>query len=66
MSGHKWLVIGGTYQEIADLVKKGVPHPTKPFPAPMPPEGGASLSAEQVCAVAAYVNSITHNQGASK
>ncbi|MHB1863164.1 MAG: c-type cytochrome [Gemmatimonadaceae bacterium] len=54
-----WLNIDGSYAAIAGLVRAGVPKP-KQHPAPMPPLGGASLSAPQVCAVAAYVYSISH------
>lgn len=52
-----WLDIDGSYAAIAGLVRTGVPHPKK-HPAPMPPMGGAQLSAEQVCAVAAYVHGL--------
>lgn len=54
-----WLNIDGSYAAIAELVRTGVAKP-KQHPAPMPPLGGASLSAPQVCAVAAYVYSISH------
>ena len=54
-----WLNIDGSYAAIAGLVNKGVPAPKK-YPAPMPPMGGASLAAGQVCAVAAYVYSLGH------
>lgn len=54
-----WLNVDGSYAAIAGLVNKGVPAPKK-YPAPMPPMGGASLSAGQVCAVAAYVYSLGH------
>jgi hypothetical protein len=36
-----------------------VPYP-KQHAAPMPPMGGASLTPQQVCAVAAYVYSLGH------
>lgn len=51
------LNIDGSYAGIITLVRRGVPHP-KQYPAPMPPMGGAQLSDEQVCAVAAYVYSL--------
>ncbi len=54
-----WLDIDGSYAAIDSLVRAGVAHP-KRFPAPMPPMGGASLSAAQVCSVAAYVYSLSH------
>jgi cbb3-type cytochrome c oxidase subunit III len=53
----EWLNIGGTYEEIQNVVKTGVQTP-KQFPAPMPAMGGAQLSDDQVKAVAAYVWSL--------
>jgi len=53
----EWLDVDGSYAAIVDLVRSGVPHP-KRFPAPMPAEGGTQLTAEQVCAVAAYVHGL--------
>lgn len=44
-------------QKIVDLVRAGVPQPRE-APAPMPPMGGASLSDDQLNAVAAYVVSL--------
>ncbi|HKB54144.1 MAG TPA: c-type cytochrome [Ramlibacter sp.] len=55
-----WLNIDGSYASIVGLVRTGVPKP-KQYPAPMPPMGGASLSPAQVCAVAAYVYSLSHH-----
>lgn len=49
-----WLDIDGSYAAIAGVVRSGVPQPAR-YPAPMPPEGGAQLSTDQICAVAAYV-----------
>lgn len=57
-----WLNIDGSYGAIAGLVRAGVPRP-KAHPSPMPPLGGASLTAHQVCAVAAYVYSLGHAPG---
>jgi mono/diheme cytochrome c family protein len=54
-----WLDIDGSYGAVAGLVRGGVPHP-KRYPAPMPADGGGTLSAEQVCAVAAYVAGLGH------
>ncbi len=53
----EWLDVDGSYGAIVGLVRSGVPHP-KRFPAPMPAEGGAQLTTEQVCAVAAYVHGL--------
>jgi mono/diheme cytochrome c family protein len=38
-------------------IRSGAPRP-KEFPAPMPPMGGASLTEDQLQAVAAYVASL--------
>jgi mono/diheme cytochrome c family protein len=53
----EWINITGTYDEIQNLVKTGVPTP-KAAPAPMPAMGGAQLTDDQVKAVAAYVWSL--------
>jgi mono/diheme cytochrome c family protein len=53
----QWLDVDGSYAAIVGLVRAGVAHP-KRFPAPMPAEGGARLTTEQVCAVAAYVQGL--------
>lgn len=42
---------------IAEVIRAGVAEPVE-YPAPMPPMGGASLSADQVQALAAYVASL--------
>jgi mono/diheme cytochrome c family protein len=53
----RWLNVDGSYGSIITLVRSGVPQP-KQYPAPMPAKGGAGLSNDQVCAVAAYVYSL--------
>lgn len=59
LTDEEWLNVDTpSYDEIAAVVREGVPCPTR-FPAPMPPMGGADLSDEQVCAVAAYVVSLS-------
>lgn len=59
LTDDEWLNLESeSYEEIAGLVGSGVPAPVR-FPAPMPPDGGGDLSAEQVCAVAAYVRSLS-------
>jgi len=50
--------------EVEGLVKKGVPKPVE-HPAPMPPMGGGSMSAEEVGQVAAYVLSLSAPEGAA-
>ena len=49
----------GSLTFIEHTVTTGVPKP-KSHPAPMPPMGGASLSPDQIKAVAAYVYSLSH------
>ncbi len=51
-----WLNIDGSYAAIAGLVTSGVARP-KQHSAPMP---AATVSGSQVCAVAAYVYSLSH------
>ena len=59
LTDRQWLNGDGSFASIAQLVRTGVPRP-KQHPAAMPPMGGASLTSEQVCAVAAYVYSLSH------
>jgi mono/diheme cytochrome c family protein len=54
----EWLNTDGSLEGIMKTVQTGVPQPKK-APAPMPPMGGASLSPEQVKAVATYVHSLS-------
>lgn len=54
----EWLNIDGSYGALAGLIRTGVPQP-KRYPTPMPPMGGANLSDAQICAVAAYVYSLS-------
>jgi mono/diheme cytochrome c family protein len=55
-----WITPGpNEYADIQQRIKEGVPQP-KAHPAPMPPMGGATLTDDQVKAVAAYVYSLTH------
>jgi mono/diheme cytochrome c family protein len=53
----EWLNTDGTLAGITGTIQSGVAKPKK-APAPMPPMGGASLSPDQVKAVAAYVHSL--------
>lgn len=55
----KWLWSDGSFPGIAKAIASGVTEP-KEYRAPMPPMGGAQLSAEQVSAVAAYVWGLSH------
>jgi mono/diheme cytochrome c family protein len=59
LTDSQWLNGDGSLAFIEHTVTTGVPQP-KQYPAPMPPMGGASLSPDQVKAVAAYVYSLSH------
>lgn len=59
LTDQEWLNIDGSYDQIVNLVKTGVPNP-KQYPSPMMPMGGAQLTEDQVRAVAAYVYAISH------
>lgn len=58
LTDQQWLNGDGTYEFLVQIITNGVPKP-KQYPAPMPPMGGASLSPEQVRAVAAYEYSLS-------
>lgn len=58
LTDDQWLHVSGPdVEELVDVIRTGVAQPVE-HPAPMPPMGGASLTEEQVRAVAAYVASI--------
>ncbi len=59
LTDNQWLTGDGSLAFIEKTVTEGVPQP-KQHPAPMPPMGGASLTQDQVKAVAAYVYSLSH------
>ena len=59
LTGKKWLWSDGSYVGIAKTITDGVPQP-KQYRSPMPPLGGAQLTADQVSAIAAYIWSISH------
>jgi cbb3-type cytochrome c oxidase subunit III len=54
-----WLNSGGTYPEIVEVVRNGVPQPVR-YPAAMPPIGGGQLTEDQIRQVSAYVYAISH------
>ena len=58
----EWINTDGSLEGIVKTIKSGVPTPKK-APAPMPPMGGATLTDEQVQAVAAYEYSLSHGGG---
>jgi hypothetical protein len=57
LTDSEWLNNDGSLDGIIKTVQSGVPQPKK-APAPMPPMGGASLSPDQVKAVATYEHSL--------
>jgi mono/diheme cytochrome c family protein len=59
LSDTAWLWSDGSYPAIAKTITEGVPQP-KQFRSPMPPMGGAQLTANQVSAVAAYIWALSH------
>ena len=59
LTDNQWINGDGSYDFIVHTVTTGVPQP-KQHPAPMPPKGGATLTDDQVKAVAAYVFSLSH------
>jgi glucose/arabinose dehydrogenase/mono/diheme cytochrome c family protein len=59
LTGKKWLWSDGSYAGIAKTITTGVMQP-KQYRSPMPPLGGAQLTADQVSAVAAYVWGLSH------
>ena len=58
-----WLWGDGSYAAISKTITAGVPQP-KQYRSPMPPMGGAQLSADQVSAVAAYIWGLSHRSAA--
>ena len=59
LTDDQWLNVDGSYSDVLAVIRDGVAQPTQ-YPAPMPPEGGATLSDAQLCATAAYVYSLSH------
>jgi glucose/arabinose dehydrogenase/mono/diheme cytochrome c family protein len=59
LTAHKWLWSDGSYAGIMKTIREGVPHP-KEYRSPMPPMGGAQLTAGQLKALAAYVWALSH------
>ena len=60
----QWLHIDGSYEQIVELVKKGVDDPRESS-TPMPPRGGGSLTDDEVAAVSRYVYSLSHSSSSA-
>jgi mono/diheme cytochrome c family protein len=54
----EWIHSKGTYEDIVAQINKGVDKEQAKSGIPMPPKGGATISDEDVRAVAAYVYSL--------
>lgn len=61
----EWLHGDGSQQFIESTVRTGVPKPKK-HPAPMPPMGGAKLSADEIQAVAGFIHARSQPAPAAK
>ena len=59
LTDQTWINISGDYSSIIENVRNGVQLPIE-HPTPMPPMGGGTLTEEEICAVAAYVWSLSH------
>jgi mono/diheme cytochrome c family protein len=59
LTDDEWLHSEGTYEGILETIKVGVPADESSNGSVMPPKGGASISDDQVKAVAAYVWSLS-------
>lgn len=64
LTGNRWFWSDGSNTGIAATIRVGVTQP-KNYRAPMPPMGGAQLTADQVSAVAAYVWALSQPPGAA-
>jgi mono/diheme cytochrome c family protein len=56
----EWIHSKGSYDEIVAQIEKGVPKEGSKSGIAMPPKGGATLSDDDVKAIAAYVHSLSH------
>lgn len=55
LTDETWINVSSrNYEEIVALINSGVPQPEE-HPGPMPPMGGANLTADQINALAAYI-----------
>jgi mono/diheme cytochrome c family protein len=56
----EWIHSKGSYDDIVAQINKGVPKEESKSGIVMPPKGGATLSDDDVKAIAAYVHSLSH------
>ena len=55
----EWTHTDGSFRDLVARIRKGVPAEESASGVPMPPAGGADLTADQIRAVAAYVWSLS-------
>jgi glucose/arabinose dehydrogenase/cytochrome c5 len=65
LTGKKWLWSDGSYSGIKKTITEGVSQP-KQYRSPMPPMGGAQLTADQISALAAYVWGLSHHSRSNR
>lgn len=58
----EWIHSKGTYEDIVAQINQGVPKEQSKSGIPMPARGGATISDDDVKAVAAYVHSLGQKQ----
>jgi mono/diheme cytochrome c family protein len=56
----EWIHSKGSYDEIVAQINKGVPKEEAKSGIQMPPKGGATLTDDDVKAIAAYIHSLGH------
>ena len=59
----EWIHSDGSYDAIVKQIVAGVTKEQSKSGIPMPPKGGATITDDQVKAVAAYVYSLSHKKG---
>lgn len=58
----EWIHSDGSYDAIVKQINEGVTAEQSKSKIPMPPKGGATISDDEVKAVAAYVYSLSHKK----
>lgn len=61
LNDQEWINVDGSYEQILQVIREGVPQPKQFTNAGlMPPMGGAQLTEEQMQQIAAYVFALSH------
>lgn len=63
LNDQNWIHIGGSFDELVQIITAGVPQPRQ-YPAPMPPRGGGPFTDDQIRAISAYVYALSRQGGA--